>query len=555
MGKNKGLSTKWRWIIGGLSVILMFFLIFLFILRPIVIHTAESMVFEQSQGAYSLSISNSKISLDQIGIRLEGISLSANSDYFTNHPRATFSEINIAEIELGLGKIVELISSKRVVIERLEIINPSIRYFLRGGENPELEGRSVIPSDSSIIEGIAIRELSIRNGQFDLYRIWKDTIKVAHSNNFNLQLGGLRIAQAIPGLIAHDAMLFDLKETYAFDYDRFLKFEFQSLNINTKKNVLSAHHIHVNPTVDRERYAAMLQTPTDAPEVYCKHLEVSDISFSDLMISRDLIARRIAMDSVDILLYRSASQREYEGQSYPLPNEWLQSFKYRVAVDSLEMEHVNMLVQEEALGSSSLSLLRLSKGSLIATNITNDTSITSENPKLFATVKATISGSGSLLVKGELSLTHPKHAFNVKGDVRNLDLRRLNSFFGPLAGVRFDRGLLKRYEFRIDGDNSYARGKSRLNADNISIQVSTFQGTKTDRERLLRKLAIVSENPNRGQRALFNPDVRKGRISYKRNPQKTFVNYIFQSSLTGMLSALGIPNYEDRRTIRYQVNK
>ena len=159
------------------------------------------------------------------------------------------------------------------------------------------------------------------------------------------------------------------------------------------------------------------------------------------------------------------------------------------------------------------------------------------------------------MVKGELNLTHPNHAFHVRGDVRNLDLRRLNSFFGPLAGVRFDRGLLKRYEFRIDGDNSYARGKSRLNADNISIQVSTFQGTKTDRERLLRKLAIVSENPNRGQRALFNPDVRKGRISYKRNPQKTFVNYIFQSSLTGMLSALGIPNYEDRRTIRYQINQ
>jgi len=145
----------------------------------------------------------------------------------------------------------------------------------------------------------------------------------------------------------------------------------------------------------------------------------------------------------------------------------------------------------------------------------------------------------------------PDNQFWFSAQTGVIDFPQFNMLTESTLGISISSGKGKVDIPVITGNDLYAKGNMYFLYRKLKLRLYSRKKAKTKRgffspfvNFMLNDLMIRSNNP----RFLTQP--RKGIVYFERDPQKSFINYIWKSTMSGMLSTLGFNNKQQRITKR-----
>ena len=540
----------WKRFALAIAAVAVIFIAFLyFFVTPKLVSTLEETVYQETGGAYTLKIEFASISLTEFSIVLENIYLKPNPDYFDSVPPVnSVIYAKMKQFDLGLTNIARLLSSKEVTIERLTLKQPELVYFIyENATDKEAESNF----DSTLTEAtelgtLKIEELLLTDGQIGVYKVGKDTQRVAFSDHILFELADFEFNASLKDFVAYSGFRLTLDELNAVDYDQMLQFAANKAILNSLDSSFVAQNITMVPTVEPSQFARKKGFQTMVPTAEIGEIRIEGLSYLNIALKQFAEARKIAIDSVDLHLFKD-HKNDFIGQKErALPNTFIKGINKKVHIDSVEITNMSVQIEEQT-ESGKKAKIRFENIHGLVTNICNDSLHIAAYPKMFFDASGSIAGESEVSLQGFFELNHPNDAFEVKGTVDRMPLVVLNEFIDPITEVRFTKGKLEQMEFKMLADNLYARGKLKMNINDVSIQIGQKRPLETKRERIMRSIAISAGNAAlQIHQKVTDPTKRKGNISYIRDPNKSVFAYVFRSTLSGMLSAMGVKNREDR---------
>ena len=540
----------WKRFALAIAAVAVIFIAFLyFFVTPKLVSTLEETVYQETGGAYTLKIEFASISLTEFSIVLENIYLKPNPDYFDSVPPVnSVIYAKMKQFDLGLTNIARLLSSKEVTIERLTLKQPELVYFIYDNATDK-EAESNF--DSTLTEAtelgtLKIEELLLTDGQIGVYKVGKDTQRVAFSDHILFELADFEFNASLKDFVAYSGFRLTLDELNAVDYDQMLQFAANKAILNSLDSSFVAQNITMVPTVEPSQFARKKGFQTMVPTAEIGEIRIEGLSYLNIALKQFAEARKIAIDSVDLHLFKD-HKNDFIGQKErALPNTFIKGINKKVHIDSVEITNMSVQIEEQT-ESGKKAKIRFENIHGLVTNICNDSLHIAAYPKMFFDASGSIAGESEVSLQGFFELNHPNDAFEVKGTVDRMPLVVLNEFIDPITEVRFTKGKLEQMEFKMLADNLYARGKLKMNINDVSIQIGQKRPLETKRERIMRSIAISAGNAAlQIHQKVTDPTKRKGNISYIRDPNKSVFAYVFRSTLSGMLSAMGVKNREDR---------
>jgi hypothetical protein len=325
-----------------------------------------------------------------------------------------------------------------------------------------------------------------------------------------------------------------------------LEFGAEQAVLSSLDSSFIAKNVKMTSTVEPHQYAKRKGFQTMVPEAEIKELRIEGLSYLNIALKQFAEARKISLDSTELRLYKDHRFNLIGQKERVLPNTFLNTIEKKIQIDSIQVSNLNVNIEERTLQGKP-ARMRFEQINALITNITNDDEHIAEFPKMFFDAEGLIGGKARCRLDGFFELNHPNDAFQVRGTIDQMPLTVMNDFVDPISEVNFKSGQLEELEFKILADKYYARGKVKMNIDDVSIQIGAKKPSGSDRERIMRKIAISAGNVAlQVHQKLTDPTKRKGNISYERDPNKSVFSYVFRSTLSGMLSAMGIKNKEDR---------
>lgn len=553
--KNKKRSRKpnnWLLIVG--AVLSLFIVAVYFVFTPVVLTTLEDTVFEETDGSYRLKTGHASFNLFTLSIEVRDVELIPDVDRIGNN-QDLFLSVDLKELQLGIQSALDLISDRRLIIERLDIERPELQLFYNPLAQKELLTQKVNP-DSALAEAakmgsLLIEEFLLSDGTIRLFRCSeKDTAVVLQSDAIELELSDFSFDKKTAGYLQYDAFVLKMSELEGVLDNELLAFAGESVTLDSERELFSARNLSIKPTVDKAVYAQKRGFQQAATSAQVGRLELRGIQYLDFALTQNSAIRTLYADSVDLEIYNNHTLNGLPKKDRLLPNTWLRQLPALVSVDSLVVEHMDVLVEERAENSSEKGYFKISNINATVTNVTNDSNRISNQPRMFFKTNGTMAG-GQVELDGFFELNHPRSAFEVDGVVSDLDLPEMNTLLKPLVGVVFESGKLQGYTFNMKADESYAFGKTQLFLHSVKMQYAENGNNEKTTVKLLKRAALKLGNATlQVQEKISDPAKRKGNISHYRDPKKGVFAYVFRGGLSGMLSALGVKNREDRNLPR-----
>jgi hypothetical protein len=139
-----------------------------------------------------------------------------------------------------------------------------------------------------------------------------------------------------------------------------------------------------------------------------------------------------------------------------------------------------------------------------------------------------------------------QQSFKVKGLLKDMAFDKLNSMAEPNMGVKMSTGYIRQMDFAFTAAEDSSFGTMHLIYHGLQIEITNPKKGETHGLKeavgtfIVNNLILQSDNPKSGQQP------RIGTIFYVRRKDKSFVNYTWNSILSGILSSVGIAELKNK---------
>jgi len=246
----------------------------------------------------------------------------------------------------------------------------------------------------------------------------------------------------------------------------------------------------------------------------------------------------------------------------PLPAELLNRLPFGLMIDSLIVN--KSFVEYEEFVEEADSAGHVFFDDLYASILNIDNTKKHSDGKARLAASASFMGAGDLQVRSDIPWD-PKKRNTLKGSLKNMDFRKLNTILEPQVKMRIESGHLNELNFNISYDNNTSAGDIELNYNDL--KVVTFRteeqikkkndrqkkkgNESNDDEKFLKaplksfvvNTFILKSNMDDG----VSEEKRSGTISFERDKRKAIFNYWAKSLFSGIKSAYNIDRLEDSR--------
>ena len=145
----------------------------------------------------------------------------------------------------------------------------------------------------------------------------------------------------------------------------------------------------------------------------------------------------------------------------------------------------------------------------------------------------------------------PRSQWWFSAEAGKIDLTQFNPLTENALGLTIISGVGSLQVPMITGDDVYARGYVDFLYRKLKIRL--YDRKKSQKSKsvispfanfMMNSFLVKSNNPP------FLGHVKKGVVYFERKPQKSFINYLWKSNLSGILSTIGINNKQQREVKR-----
>lgn len=308
--------------------------------------------------------------------------------------------------------------------------------------------------------------------------------------------------------------------------------------------------ITITPRFDRKEFFARAGVQTDRVTLYGKNIILDHFHPDDLLNEHFIHFGNLQLNNLSLRFERDMRYRRADVVK-PMPLDFLRSVPYKFRLDSLQLKNSLISYFEYEKKSKYPGIFFIDDFNVLARNLTNHLMPADSNLVL------QFKGSGRLMKQANLNFTlvmpyyAPHEQWWFSAEAGKLDLTQFNPLTENVLGISIISGKASLHVPMITGNNVFSRGNVDFLYNKLKLRLYSRKKSQKSKSILspfanflMNNIMINSNNPP------FLGHVKKGVVYYKRVPQKSFINFLWKSNLSGILSTIGFNNKQQREVKR-----
>lgn len=306
-----------------------------------------------------------------------------------------------------------------------------------------------------------------------------------------------------------------------------LKFEVDSLALDSQKGLFSASRIALLPQYDKTQYNMRVGDHSDWIYIDLHDINGSGVRLPFMLGEGMLRADALSVAMAEIESYKDRNQTQ-SAKVKPTIYQSIQRIPLGIDISSILLEKVDINYQEVAKGRTVPGLVTFTDMKAIITGLTNRPADPLQQYEINA--EGLLFGSG--LLKATLSLPADSlhNRFSLRATLGAMPIMSANQVTEALADIRVTSGNIHSVSVEITGNTYQAKSVIDMRYDDIRVAIMKKNGDGQERvllTTLANDMVLKKSNPQGGK-------LRVGDGEFERDPQKSFWNYLWKTSFAGL---------------------
>nr|MCU0355713.1 hypothetical protein [Cytophagales bacterium] len=312
---------------------------------------------------------------------------------------------------------------------------------------------------------------------------------------------------------------------------------------------LEIQSVQFGPRVSDQAFVRLSKTQKDlfrlqVPQITCRDVDVRQA------LQSALVMRSIQVTNPVLKVYRD--KRVPPRKKSPLmPHEVMRDIPFRVQIDSAIVSGASITYSEQMPKVSVPGKISFDKSRIEVTNLTNDPRRMTNRTPLVVKASTMLMNEGRMNLTLATNLLARRFDLAYHGYLEKMPIAAFNQISLPNENIRVADGWVNRVSFSTTVRHGVARGWVKPLYEDLRIEVfdperQKKQGMLT----LLSNIALRTSNVEAEQ-----SPARTVPIFYRRQPDDSFVAFLWQSVRTGLLAAVTPVNVDKVRAIRQKVKR
>lgn len=313
----------------------------------------------------------------------------------------------------------------------------------------------------------------------------------------------------------------------------------KKISYHAAARTMDIGEIELKPRYNRADFDKQIKTQKDMFQLVFRNINLKGIPRL-YQVEQKLHIQNGSINGGELNVYRNRSLPMPPGDKYgQFPNQLLAKLKLPLQIDTLTASGVDVSYTELNPKNGETGKIQFQRAGGTFRHITNIDSLVAKNKHCTADLHAILMKSGKLRASFDFILGDASGAFNVSGQLNNMDGKEFNPVTKPLGMVEIRSAQIKELEFNFHGNERSASGTLKFLYSNLKIAMLKEEKDPNGNQRkglaslLANLMAIKNENPSPGEA------VRIVKPRFQRDPKKSFFNLVWKTIFTGVKETVG----------------
>lgn len=481
--------------------------------------------------SYALSMGQMEIDADARTARLDSIRL------IPLNAQAPQVEGFFPSILLSGVDFREIYMDRRLRLQSAKLLNPrvevhqSLSELLNAGTGASMQPtRYDITVDTVMVEDAALGMCSDRSDYIE------------HLSNFDLSLSGFSTdSTAKRPILFSQAAELNIDQLNWPLQDSLYRLNLHGIRMDSRRSAWAIDSFHLIPRYEPIEFAQRRGFMADRMDLRVEGVSAIGADVAAALNERRFIADSLTVSALNWDVFRDKRiARDSLSLHKPLFQELLLGLGVMLDIDTLLLSKGMVRYREIAEDGEQPGVFFIDQLSLALGDVCNDLGRVPQ-PYLTAMGYGRLMGDGYLAVHGYFPMADTGGASYFSGSLGEMDARAFNPVLGPAAYIWVNDGQVNAMQFAFSAGRYISNGRMRFHYKDLNISVlNKKKGNFKGFESLLANTFVVkAHNPT--QRIL-----RIGKISFTRDPERSFIHFWYKSLLSGISSSIGLRGEKER---------
>ncbi len=515
----------------------------------LIVHFEELQLYDSISGHY-LRINQGALDSGEKTLHIKGISGSnlasvRDEDKVVDKQGVRF---NSREIVLSGLTISEKLPS-HIRARKMEADDISLDVFRKTPDSTVREefkvNLNIMKKLENLVTGLQLDTAVLNNAGFNIYTIGDTVGGSIRVDSIGVVLEKLKVDTSMSDRLKPEIInriTIDLKGNTQITKDSLYEFRTGKLHYNFRDRKITIDSFYIKPLFEPEEFFRRARYQTDRIDFFGRKLEIDDINLDELLSNNHLHVSDIHLYQARAEMYRDKHYPIRPGIYKPMPRELLMSINKAFTIDSVHIVDAYLKYMEMDAKADEPGEVFFDQFNVTAYNLTNKIN-SGEKKELKINLDARIMGQSSMSLNFDFPLNPDTVTFRMTGRTEKIDLTTLNPLTKNLLGIGIVKGHGRVDITNITGNDSVATGDLVFRYKKLRLLPYNRKKEKLRKGVLsplisfmINDLVVKSNNPK------FARKPRVGEVYFKRDTQKSIVNYVWKSVLSGLMTTLGFNN-------------
>lgn len=558
--KRSKITRILLWIASILGGIIILFGIFVyFYWRSMIKGTLEEAVQRETKGLYKADLGSIYYGIFNGNLYIRKVTITPDTTVYNALDPDSAPAI-LASLKIGYLTILDLglkdaLVNRRIQIRSIKVDQPELKLWRKRIPAPDTLDQTPDTTQSiplpKGVDFISIGEIVLIAGSLSFIDQTKDTTAELNVPSIDIRVTNLWIDstwRTDPRIYNTDDIEVVLRDIRQQTGNGMYALNFGEVAISTGGSQLSIDCFHLEPLFSRNDFSRKLGYQTDRMDIKIEKITLLSIDWKAVMLEHRFVAGKLRIDSLVLDDYRDKRVPMRPGTRPLMPQQLIRGTKSYIRIDSLEIIGGKATYTEQVFNEPGTIFFDRIDGLL--TGFTNDSVFLAEKKTSPLKATAYLEGTGKLEATVNFVFGDTRNRFTLSATLSSFDLRKINPMLTKLVPVNIESGTITKLLIpNITFNDNYSTGKLTMYYNNLVFKIlkennTTWDGIKTGVMNIVANdLLINKSNPQP------NGKLNSGVVYFQRDKQKSIINFIWKSILSGVKSNMGI-NTKEQKAIK-----
>jgi hypothetical protein len=350
--------------------------------------------------------------------------------------------------------------------------------------------------------------------------------------------------------IARDIIL-KLHDREVVSADSLYRIKANNITYYYSRDKIVIDSFEVIPRYDRKAFFEKAGFQTDRMQIKFVSAVAEGVDLLSIVESKKLQVSKLTLNKFHLMDHRDQHYPRKEDDFKQLPKQALFNLPFVLNIDTVQVNNSFLLYGEYVDKSPEPGEIYFTNFNASVYNVSNISKADNKHHNLHATIATDIMNEARMNLDFTIPLAKDADYFWFSGNVERVDLRNFNSMTENLFGISIVRGKGGVDIPLITANNNHSKGT--INFEYKKLKLAMYNRSKAKLQRglgsglidfMLNGVLIKSNNPT------FLGKPRTGDVYFERNDQRSFFNYIWKSTMSGLMTTMGFYNKDLREEKR-----